>query len=117
MARRLGAKAEQIEAMKNLGGDPRRAPASFPPDCIGTAPSAPPPAPGAGAESFFTPAEYAALVFAEQMTRGSGHVPDVTFNLLREHFEPAAILELTHVIGLFNYFNRFNNALEVEITR
>ena len=36
---------------------------------------------------------------------------------LREHFDEGEIIELAAVIGLFNYFNRFNNALKMEPTK
>jgi len=36
---------------------------------------------------------------------------------LASHWQPGEIVEITMVIGLFNYFNRFNDALRVEITR
>ena len=34
----------------------------------------------------------------------------------KAHFDDGQIVELAAVIGLFNYFNRFNDALRVEIT-
>lgn len=67
--------------------------------------------------SGFAPRERVALEFAEALTRGSNHVPDALFRRLREHFDEGEIVELSTVAGLFNYFNRFNNALEIEPTR
>ena len=32
------------------------------------------------------------------------------------HFDEGEIVELAAVIGLFNYFNRFNDALQIPIT-
>ncbi len=65
----------------------------------------------------FTPAEKAALALAEQMTRDAKRVDDALWNDLKEHYTDSEIVELAAVIGLFNYFNRFNDALHVEITR
>jgi alkylhydroperoxidase family enzyme len=59
----------------------------------------------------------AALRFAEQMTRASHAVDDAAYRHLREHFDEAAVVEITAVVGVFNYFNRFNNALQIPPTR
>ncbi len=64
----------------------------------------------------FSAGEMAALLFADAMTGGPGAVPDETFQELQRHFSEPQIVEIATVIGLFNYFNRFNNALHVEIT-
>lgn len=58
----------------------------------------------------------AALRFADAMTDGPGAVPEETFRELRRHFSEPQIVEIATVIGVFNYFNRFNNALHTEIT-
>jgi len=50
------------------------------------------------------------------MTEGPGHVPDAIFQDLRRHYSEEQIVEIACVVGLFNYFNRFNNALHVEVT-
>ena len=65
----------------------------------------------------FTPAEQAALALAERMTTDARNVDEEVWAELREHFDEGQIIELAAVIGLFNYFNRFNDALRVEITR
>jgi uncharacterized peroxidase-related enzyme len=69
------------------------------------------------ASDAFTPAEKAALRLAEQMTLDSTHIPDEDFESLRAHFDEGEIVELLSAIGLFNYFNRFNNALQMEPTK
>jgi uncharacterized peroxidase-related enzyme len=69
------------------------------------------------ASGAFTPAEKAALAFAEQMTRDAKRVDDALWAELASHYTDSEIVELASVIGLFNYFNRFNDALQVEITR
>jgi len=117
LARRLGAKAEQIETMNDLAGEGADGPSGLPADCLGTAPIEPPASAAEPPEELFTPAERAALEFAGQMTRGTGHVPDEAFLAISQHYPPAEIVEIVAVVGLFNYLSRFNNALEVEIPR
>ena len=51
------------------------------------------------------------------MTRNATRVPDEVFGALREHFDEAEIVEIACVVGLFAYFSRFNEALEVEPTQ
>lgn len=65
----------------------------------------------------FTPAEKAALRLAERMTSDSNQVSDEQWQELRTHYDEGQIIELAAAIGLFNYFNRFNNALRMEPTR
>jgi uncharacterized peroxidase-related enzyme len=65
----------------------------------------------------FTPTEKAALHLAETVTRDAHAVTEEQFAELREHFSEGEIVELLCSIGLFNYFNRFNNALHMEPTR
>ncbi len=65
----------------------------------------------------FTPAEKAALRLAETVTRDAHTVTDEQFAELRGFYQQGEIVELLCAIGLFNYFNRFNNALQMEPTR
>ena len=51
------------------------------------------------------------------MTTDSNHVDEGMWSELRKHFDEGQIVELAAVIGLFNYFNRFNNALQMEPTK
>jgi uncharacterized peroxidase-related enzyme len=67
--------------------------------------------------SDFTPAEKAALRLAETVTRDANAVSDEQFAELRGFYSEGEIVELLCAIGLFNYFNRFNNALKMEPTR
>ena len=62
-------------------------------------------------------AEKAALAVAESITRDPTHLPEPLWTALREHFDDGQIVEIVCSIGLFNYFNRVNNLLEMEITR
>ena len=64
----------------------------------------------------FTPAERAALSLAERMTTDARGVDEELWADLRFHYDEGEIIEMAAVIGLFNYFNRFNDALRVEIT-
>ena len=74
---------------------------------------------GAGAGSFdgVPPGWPSALRYAELMTASAHSVTDAVYADLASHWQPGEIVEITMVIGLFNYFNRFNDALRVEITR
>jgi len=65
----------------------------------------------------FTPAEKAALRLAETVTRDANSVSDEQFLELRGFYSEGEIVELLCAIGLFNYFNRFNNALRMEPTK
>src|SRR5215831_573113 len=64
----------------------------------------------------FTPAERAALTLAERMTTDAHGVDEEIWAELRAHWDEGQMVELAAVIGLFNYFNRFNDALKVPIT-
>jgi alkylhydroperoxidase family enzyme len=64
----------------------------------------------------FTPAELAALEFSDRMTRDPHSIDDATWAALRAHFEYGEVVEIAATVGLFNYYNRFNEALRVEIT-
>lgn len=64
----------------------------------------------------FTPAEQAALAFAEALTKAPAGVPEPLFAELRSHWNERQIVEITATACLFNSFNRFNNALGVDLT-
>jgi uncharacterized peroxidase-related enzyme len=63
------------------------------------------------------PEEKAALAVAESITRDPTHLPEPLWAEFRKHFDDGQIVELVCSIGLFNYFNRVNNLLEMEITK
>jgi uncharacterized peroxidase-related enzyme len=65
----------------------------------------------------FTPAEKAVLRLAETVTQDAHAVTDEQFAELRGFYSEGEIVELLCAIGLFNYFNRFNNALKMEPTK
>jgi alkylhydroperoxidase family enzyme len=67
--------------------------------------------------SDFTDAEKAAIELAERTTLDSNRVDDEFWQELRKYYDEGEIIELLAAIGLFNYFNRFNNALHMEPTK
>ena len=88
MARRLGWSEEQINNLHHFEG-----------------------------RSDFTDREKAALRLAERMTEDARNVDEALWNDLRRHFEEGELVELLAAIGLFNYFNRFNDVLLMEPTK
>ena len=64
----------------------------------------------------FTPAEQAAVSFGEALTLHPEAVPEPVFAELRKHWNERQIVEITAVACMFNSFNRFNNALQVDLT-
>ncbi len=67
--------------------------------------------------SDFTDAEKIALELAERVTRDPHEVNDAFWEELRRYYDEGEIIELLAAIGLFNYFNRFNDALRMEPTK
>ena len=58
----------------------------------------------------------AALEYADVL-HGSGHaVSDALYARLAQAWDPGQVVEITMVIGMTEYFNRFNNALRVAPT-
>ena len=70
-----------------------------------------------GDVSGLEPSWAAALVFAEAMTQSGHAVTDAVYEGLARYWSEGEIVEITLVTGLFSYFNRFNDALQVEVTR
>ena len=52
--------------------------------------------------------------YSVQVTENAGRIPNKMFDSLREHFSENQIVELTLRIALCGFFNRFNDALEIE---
>jgi alkylhydroperoxidase family enzyme len=65
----------------------------------------------------FGDADAAAIRYAEQVTPTGSTVTDVVYEELARHWAPEQVVEITAVIALFNYFNRFAEALHVPVTR
>lgn len=57
--------------------------------------------------------ECIALEYAAAATEHAYKVDEELFEKVREHFNDEEIVELTSVVGLFNFINRFNDALGV----
>jgi len=85
---RLGTTPEQIEALKNWRDSP-----------------------------LFSEAEKQAIHLAEAMTLNSLDYTDAELASLRRFYSEGEVVELMAAIGLFNYFNRFNNVLQMEPTQ
>jgi alkylhydroperoxidase family enzyme len=51
------------------------------------------------------------------MTPTPGVVAPEIYSALERHWSAAQIVEITAVICLFNFFNRFANALDIPVTR
>jgi alkylhydroperoxidase family enzyme len=91
LARQKGASAELIEAIQDRGG-------TQPLDRL-------------------EPGWHAALDYAAVVHRSGHEVTDALYGRLRESWDEGQIVELTLVIGMTEYFNRFNDSLRVEPTR
>ncbi|KAB3530450.1 carboxymuconolactone decarboxylase family protein [Alkaliphilus serpentinus] len=64
----------------------------------------------------FSERELVALEFAETMSENR-KMTDELWSKLKEHFDDGEVIEIACVVGVFNYFNRFNNVLDVDITK
>jgi uncharacterized peroxidase-related enzyme len=65
----------------------------------------------------FTDAQKAAIHLAEVMTLYPHGYTESDFQHLRSFYSEGDVVELMAAIGLFNYFNRFNDLLEMEPTK
>ncbi len=61
----------------------------------------------------FTSRELVALRFAEVMTTSAREVDEEFWDELQAHFDDGELVEIATVIGLFNFFNRFADALQI----
>src|SRR6266513_5544322 len=61
----------------------------------------------------FTEREVVALRLAEIMTTGAREVSEALWDELQAHFDDGELVEIATVIGLFNFFNRFADALQI----
>lgn len=62
----------------------------------------------------YSPAERAALAYAEAATQIGARVPDEVFDAARQHFSEREIVELTLAVAAENFYNRINAPLAVE---
>jgi alkylhydroperoxidase family enzyme len=65
----------------------------------------------------FEEKEKTALAYARQLTLDPHNLDDALFARLRAHYDEGEIVEISAMAGLFNYFNRVNDALQMEPTR
>jgi uncharacterized peroxidase-related enzyme len=59
----------------------------------------------------------AALTYADVLHRSGHDVTDELYSRLAGAWDPGQIVEITMVIGMAEYFNRFNNSLRIEPTK
>lgn len=64
----------------------------------------------------FTARELAALHYAEIVTTSARDVDEELWDELQSHFDDSELVEITSVIGLFNFLNRYADALQIHPT-
>lgn len=62
----------------------------------------------------FDPKDKAVILYAERLTRGAAAVRDGALQELRAHFSEDQLVELTLVVCMANFTNRFNDGLRIE---
>jgi len=67
------------------------------------------------ASDLFTPAEKAAIAWAECLTLRTYRQRPEVMQELKRHFSEQQIVEITMVSGFFNFWNRFVDGLQVDI--
>lgn len=65
----------------------------------------------------FDEKEKAALAYTSQLTLNAREVSDELFSRLRAQYDEGEIVEISAMAGLFNYFNRVNDALQMQPTK
>ena len=65
-------------------------------------------------QHLFTQRELLALHYAEIVTTSAQDVDENLWDGLQTFFDDGEIVEITTVIGLFNFFNRFADALQID---
>ena len=63
------------------------------------------------------PADRAAIAYAQAITPTGSTASDRVYEELACHWSAPQIVEITAVVALFNYFNRFAEALHIPVTR
>lgn len=61
----------------------------------------------------FSARQLAALRLAEIMTTSAREVDEELWDELQMYFDDGELVEITSVIGLFNFFNRFADVLHI----
>src|SRR6266702_2666119 len=62
----------------------------------------------------FAAHELVALRYAEIMTTDAQAIDETLWDELQSHFDDGELVEITTVIALFNFFNRFADALQID---
>lgn len=65
----------------------------------------------------FSKEEKAVIEYAEQVTNDAEELSDELFSKLKGFYSEQQIVLLTLIIGLFQIFNKFNGALQVELEK
>lgn len=65
--------------------------------------------------AFFTPAEKAAIAWAECLTEKTYRQHPEAMTELKKYYNEAQIVEITMVSGFFNFWNRFTDSLQIEL--
>jgi uncharacterized peroxidase-related enzyme len=65
--------------------------------------------------ALFTPAERAALAFAVAAAQSPGAVTAEIGQTLRAHWDEGEVVEITGVVALFGFLNRWNDAMATEL--
>ena len=63
----------------------------------------------------FTERQLIAIRYAEIMTTSARDIDEDVWDQLQAEFDDGEIVELTSVIGLFNFFNRYADALKLHL--
>lgn len=64
----------------------------------------------------FTEREKAGLRYADQLHLGGNAIDDAAWQKVSAHFTQNELIELTALIGAFEFFPRFNSALHIPVT-
>lgn len=56
------------------------------------------------------------MAYSQQLTLDPHGLDDALFDRLRSHYDEGEIVEISAMAGLFNYFNRVNDALRMQPT-
>ncbi len=62
----------------------------------------------------FTGRQLAALRYAEIMTTSARDIDEDLWDQVQAQFDDGEIVEISTVIGLFNFFNRYADALQLD---
>lgn len=64
---------------------------------------------------YFSPAEKAAIAWAECLTERTYRQNPQVMDELKRHYSAAQIVEITMVSGFFNFWNRFTDSLQIDL--